>query len=130
MSLAQLVEAGQARRFVFTGGLASILHWSVMAALMNAGVGAHLSTALGALAGAFLNYLLQFRFTYRARASHRRALPAYVLTCAVAWLLNSLLFLLFFGIGGGPVGSQILTTAGVAIANYLIYTQWVFHESR
>lgn len=130
MNLAQAVGAGRARRFLFAGGLASALHWFVMAALMGAGVGAHLATALGALAGALFNYLLQFRFTYRARASHRRALPAYLLTCVVAWLLNSLLFWLFFRIADRPLPAQLLATSGVAAVNYLIYTRWVFHESR
>ncbi|HCE40980.1 MAG: polysaccharide synthesis protein GtrA [Alcanivorax sp.] len=130
MTMAYDVEAGRARRFLFAGGLASVLHWSVMAALMGAGAGAHLATALGALAGAFFNYLLQFQFTYRARTSHRRAVPAYLLTCVAAWSLNSLFFWLFFRIADRPLPAQLLATSGVAAVNYLIYTRWVFYESR
>lgn len=123
-------ETRRVRRFTLSGGVATALHWSAMVALIDAGGGAYFATALGALFGAVCNYLLQFRLTYRGRASHRRAMPAYLLVCAAGWLLNLLLFGSLTYAGGGPMLSQILTTAGVAIANYLIYSKWVFHESR
>lgn len=122
-------RAARGARFAAAGIAATLLHWACMAALIAAGSDARLATALGALAGAALNYPLQHRHTFSSTRAHGSALPRYLAACAVGWLANLLLFALLHG----PVAlaapiAQALTTVAVAALNYLLYARMVFHE--
>lgn len=116
-------------RFGISGGLATAAHWAVMAILVIAGLSPLAATCLGAATGAAINYLLQFHFTFRRQACHRTALPAYLVTVALGWSANLLLFaLLFDGLGWSASLAQLTTTAGVTFLNLFWYKRFVFHE--
>ncbi len=116
-------------RFVLSGGLATAVHWSLMALLIRFHLSAEVATALGALAGAIANYLLQQHFTFRVRLGHARALPRYVLVMVLGWLANLGLFTALHGwleLGVSP--AQLITTALVALFNFTLYRRVVFHD--
>jgi len=119
----------QPARFLASGGLATALHWLVMTALVSIQVPAVAATALGAIAGACLNYLLQYHFTFRARTDHTKSVPVYVLVAALGWLANLGLFAGLHLLLDLPAASaQVLTTGIVALLNYVLYKRFVFHE--
>lgn len=119
----------QPARFLLSGGMATALHWLLMTALIAVPVPAVLATALGAIAGACLNYLLQYHFTFRARTDHAKAVPVYFLVAALGWLANLGLFAgLHLLLDLNIAIAQVLTTGIVALLNYVLYKRVVFHE--
>ncbi len=119
----------QASRFLWGGGLSTLLHWAAMAALVQAGADAVYATALGALAGAACNYLLQFHFTFRSSASHCAALPTYGAVALVSWCANTGLFYLLCRHGGlSYAAAQAVATSAVTLMNFILYKKVVFHE--
>ncbi|WP_418647105.1 GtrA family protein [Thauera butanivorans] len=117
-------------RFALAGGAATLVHWLCMSAMLAAGIDAHAATAAGAMAGAAANYPLQRRHTFASRRAHRRALPRYLASCALAWLANLLLFAVLHGPAGWPPAlAQAGTSGAIAALNYLLYARMVFDEA-
>lgn len=119
----------QLQGFVTAGGLATLFHWFVMAALVHAGLEPTLATASGSLSGAILNYGLQRRMAFRNAGPHRLTLWRYIGSCLIAWLCNFVFFFLLNSVLALPVTlSQVVTTGFVAALNYIVYQRLVFHE--
>ncbi|CBL46151.1 GtrA-like protein [gamma proteobacterium HdN1] len=126
-----LNQAAHFFRYLLSGGSATVLHWSCMWLLLQLNVHANVATAIGALAGACLNYVLQFHFTFRSSSSHINTLPRYVAASLTSWSANSLLFaLLYSALGFPPVFAQLITTACILLLNFTLYRRLVFHERR
>jgi putative flippase GtrA len=119
----------RAIRFILSSGLATGLHWMLMAALVAQGVNATRATAAGAAAGALTNYLLQFHLTYAGTGRHRYALPAYLLLITLGWVYNVAVFqVLHASAELGIVTAQLGTTLSLAALNFIGYDKVVFHE--
>jgi putative flippase GtrA len=119
----------QPLRFLFSGGLATLAHWLVMALLIMAGSDAAVATGVGAIVGALVNYILQRNVTFRSSVAHRRAMQAYLLACVIIWCANLAVFIILHsGLGLTPLYAQGLTTAIVACLSYVLYKRMVFHE--
>ena len=119
----------QLHGFVAAGGLATLFHWLVMAALIAAGLEPVLATASGSVSGAVLNYGLQRRLAFRNAGPHRVTLWRYIGACLGAWFCNLVFFFLLNNVLALPVTlSQIVTTGLVAALNYTVYQRLVFHE--
>jgi len=118
-----------ALRFCLSGGLASVVHFTTMYLTLQAGASPAFSTALGAVVGAWANYLLQYRLTFHSRQRHRVAAGRYVCTVAISWTLNLLIFVvLCAALGGHVLLAQVVTTAAVALCNYWMLKHLVFFQ--
>jgi len=116
-------------RFVFSGGVATLSHWLTMGLLIVAGTQPAVATAIGALIGAVINYILQRNVTFRSDVAHSQALRAYLLVCVITWVANLLIFIAcHHWLGLTPLYAQGLTTALVAGLSYVLYKTMVFHE--
>lgn len=116
-------------RYLISGGLATLLHWAIMAWLISVAVHANIATALGAFAGALLNYLLQFHFTFRSTHAHRDAMPRYLLITLLNWCVNNALFAGLHGFTHLTVPVvQMITTFIVLVFNFVMYRRFVFNE--
>lgn len=116
-------------RFAMSGGLATVMHWSLMALLMRAHWPAEVATALGALVGAIVNYVMQRYFTFRVNVAHMRALPRYVLVMMLGWIANLTLFaVLHSGMMLATGLAQVFTSALVALLSFTLYRSLVFHD--
>jgi putative flippase GtrA len=114
-------------KFVVVSAAATGSHWLVMAALIAVGINAYWGTAIGAVVGAVVNYLGQRNIVFAHQGSHRQALPRYLAAVGINWLLNLGLFTaLFAGLQLPVILSQVLTTAIVAGASFLLYRRFVF----
>lgn len=119
--------AHQFQRFLLAGGAATVLHFGLMWALITAGSRAWLASALGAGVGAAFNYLAQFHWTFASQRQHHRNLTAYLLVCALGWALNLAGFYSLHHILRLPVvTTQLLTSSGLALLNFLLYRCLVF----
>jgi putative flippase GtrA len=114
-------------RFLVSGGIATVVHWSTLWGLINLQVEAVLASSIGAFVGAIVNYVLQYFFTFKTKRQHKQALLAYIPTVAVSWLLNLALFYsLYGGLFPEPLMAQVVTTAVVMVVNFLLYKKVVF----
>lgn len=129
MRLSNSTRLTEVMRFVAAGGVATLSHWLTMALLILAGMFPAMATAIGAVLGALVNYLMQKIYTFRSTNSHRIALPRYIAACVFLWLANLLLFMLLNGLFFLSVASaQFITTAFVALMSYWLYRSLVFKE--
>lgn len=100
-----------------------------MALLVGRGIHATIATCIGALAGAALNYLLQYHWAFATHKPHGKTFVAYVITVMLSAALNTGLFhLLALGVGAGIAAAQIAATALVSTMNFIVYKRVVFHE--
>ena len=114
-------------RFLVSGGIATVVHWSTLWGLINLQVEAVLASSIGAFVGAIVNYVLQYFFTFKTKRQHKQALLAYIPAVAFSWSLNLVLFYsLYGGLFTEPLMAQVVTTAVVAVVNFLVYKKVVF----
>lgn len=117
-------------RYLGSGGAATTFHWATMACLLFWGMSPTLSTGLGALAGAVLNYFLHFHFTFLSTSKHQQTLPPYVLVTLLSWLSNSALFFFLFKTMNLSVAlAQLITTTFITLLNFFLYQKLVFHAA-
>ena len=110
-----------------SGGIATVVHWSTLWGLINLQVEAVLASSIGAFVGAIVNYVLQYFFTFKTERQHKQALLAYIPAVAFSWSLNLVLFYsLYGGLFTEPLMAQVVTTAVVAVVNFLVYKKVVF----
>jgi putative flippase GtrA len=126
---------GLLRQFVkFTGaGFGSAIgHYGLLIALVQfAGVPAVPASAAGALLGAWINYHLNYHFTFLSSKRHREAVPKFLAVAAVGLVLNTF----FMWVGVGVIGahyllSQVVTTGLVLVWNFAGNRYWTFHSTR
>lgn len=122
------IRIQQALRFVASSLGATLAHWLLMLVLMLSGVGPAWATASGAFAGAVVNYLLQYRFTFACSSTHGPVLLRYLLVCLVTWCANLGIFLVLYpAMIISPVFAQGVTTFAVALLSFFLYKRVVFH---
>lgn len=114
-------------RFLVSGGIATVVHWTILWGLINLQVEAVLASSIGAFAGAIVNYVLQYFFTFKTERKHKQALLTYIPAVVFSWSLNlALFYILYGGLFPEPMMAQVVTTVLVAIVNFLIYKKVVF----
>lgn len=114
-------------RFLVSGGIATAVHWATLWGLINLHIEAVLASSIGAFVGAIVNYVLQYFFTFKTERQHKQALLAYIPAVAFSWSLNLVLFYsLYGGLFTEPLMAQVVTTAVVAVVNFLVYKKVVF----
>ena len=115
--------------FLLGGGLSTALHYLLAAlGVLAFGMPVVWSSSLGFALSALANYLLNARLTFRGGASHRAAAPRFLATCGAGLLLNSVFLSCLLSLGIAAIPSQILTTLGVLIWNYLVNGLWTFKK--
>ncbi len=119
----------QQMRFALMGGLATVLHWLVMALMVNIGNTPIIATATGALIGAMANYVLQHSVTFKTNESHASVVPRYISVFMMTWVANLLIFSLLHHTSRlTPMYAQGITTLAVASMSYVLYKRVVFNE--
>jgi len=117
----------QIKRFIASGGGATLIHIASMTFLVWLGVYAVIATAFGMVLGAVVNYVFQYYYTFDSNAQHHSSIFKYCVSVAISFSSNMLLFTLLYTIlHYDALLSQILTSALVAVQNYWIYKKFVF----
>ena len=115
--------------FLLVGGLATALHYTLaLLGVFALGMAVVPASALGFASSAVANYLLNARLTFRSKAAHRTTAPRFLAVCSAGLLMNSLFLSLLLSLGMHAVPSQILTTLGVLIWNYVVNGLWTFKK--
>jgi putative flippase GtrA len=115
-------------RYALTGGLATVLHYGLLLALVERLLWPPgLAAALGACAGALLAYAGNRRFTFAAgQRRHRAALPRFALVALAGALLNGLIVGALSRLGLHYLLAQLLATLAVLLLGFRINKRWTF----
>jgi len=119
------------RQFLRYGGAGAVgtaAHFGILAALVQfAEAGAVLASTVGALAGAIINYVLNYRFTFASRRRHHVALPRFLAIAAAGVLLNAaVLSAVLRAVQPHYLFAQIIATGVVLGAGFLANRRWTF----
>jgi len=118
----------QFMRFGVVGGIATAVQYLVLIMLVQwAGINPVISSAIGFTASAFLNYALNYRYTFRSGRSHRQALPRFFAVALSGLSLNTLLMALMVGVLGlNYMLAQLTATSAVLFGNFFANRHWTF----
>ncbi|MBI4292588.1 MAG: GtrA family protein [Betaproteobacteria bacterium] len=116
--------------FTGVGFVSAIGHYGLLIALVQiASAPAVPASAAGALLGAWINYTLNYHYTFRSSKRHREAVVKFAVVATVGLVLNT--FFMWVGvevIGAHYLLSQIVTTGLVLIWSFAGNRFWTFHS--
>lgn len=119
-------HGGQLLRYGLVGSLATGVHYALMAALLRLGWLPVAASTIGAVAGALVAYAANRRWTFAAEHSTVRLLR-FMAVAALGVLLNAMLLAtIHYCLFQSIIVAQLLTTAGVFVATFLINRNWSF----
>ena len=116
--------------FALVGLVGTAAHFLVLYTLVSTvGFGPVAGSSLGFLAGALVNYWLNYQLTFRSSAKHRDALPKFLTVAAGGWLLNgALMAILLSQVDVHYLLLQGLVSGIVLLWNFLANRLWTFRE--
>jgi len=120
--------APQFLRYAGAGALGTALHYAVLIGLVQlARLDAVLASTAGAIAGALVNYALNYRYTFASDRAHRRALPRFALVAIAGIVVNALVMAAMLAFAGPHyLVAQVVATATVLATGYLANRAWTF----
>jgi putative flippase GtrA len=114
-------------RFAAVGAAATSIQYALLVLLVSfGGMGAPLASTLGFLASAAVNYLLNYRYTFRSRRPHGPAVLKFACLASIGLLLNAGVMRLLTGFAWNYLIAQALATAVVLAWNFLGNSLWTF----
>jgi putative flippase GtrA len=111
---------------VATGAVAVVAHYSVMYALVQAGVPGVPASALGFGAGALTKFALSYWRVFAPSKGMTAAGTRFAVAIALQLVVNTLLLAGFLKLGLTLWPAQVTTTVLMTFGNYLVYRLWVF----
>jgi len=118
-------------KFTGVGFVSAIGHYGLLIGLVQlAGVAAVPASAAGAMLGAWINYTLNYHYTFRSSKRHREAVVKFAAVAGVGLVLNTV----FMWVGVELIGahyllSQIVTTGLVMIWSFAGNRYWTFQSA-
>ena len=114
--------------YACVGAMGTVVQYLVLAALVSTHVlGAVAASCLGAVAGAVVNYCLNYRFTFRSSSPHRKTAPRFFTVAAAGLGLNGVLMFVLTHWAHLPwLPAQCITTACVLVLTYTASSVWTF----
>ena len=119
-------------RFVLIGTIGTVVHFAILiGGVRLAGAGAVLSSQLGAVAGALVNYILNRQFNYKTQAGHLATSSKFFLVVALGFALNGLCMGFFVNRWQwNYMLAQCVTTGLVLMWNFAANHYWTFSSKR
>lgn len=118
--------------FAGVGVIGTAAHYSVLIALVQlARADAVISSTLGFVVGAFVNYTLNYLFTFNSSKRHHDALPKFFTVALLGMVANAAIMAeLVHQAGMHYLPAQIVATVAVLVWNFAGSKIWVFREKR
>jgi putative flippase GtrA len=115
-------------RYGGAGAIGTAAHFALLGALVHfAGTGAVIASTAGAVAGAIVNYALNYRFTFASRRHHRVALPRFFAVAGAGIVLNAVVMTLMLDVVAPRyLVAQVVATGVVLVAGFLLNRLWTF----
>jgi putative flippase GtrA len=115
-------------RYALAGAIGTSAHYAVLIGLVQrGGIEPVIASTAGAALGAVVNYLLNHRYTFASRKTHRHALPRFLVIAAAGMVVNAaLLAAMHTGLRLHYLVAQILATLAVLGLTYATNRAWTF----
>ncbi|MBS0326061.1 MAG: GtrA family protein [Proteobacteria bacterium] len=115
-------------RYAAAGAIGTAVQYAILVALVESlQVQAVAASTIGAVAGAFVNYGLNHRYTFGSDAPHARALPRFAATALAGIALNAaVVALLVSAARTNYLAAQVVATAAVLAFTFLGNRRWTF----
>jgi putative flippase GtrA len=131
MTVALLGRLGRLPTFALVGAAATALQYLGLYLLVElAGSNPVLASAAGFVISAVVNYLLNYRFTFRSSAPHGPALMRFMTVATVGLVMNSAAMHALVSAGVQYLIAQMIATGIVLLCNFAAHAIWTFGGSR
>jgi putative flippase GtrA len=123
-----LEEGRKFAKYVVAGLVATGTHYVVMVVLIDRfAIPEVVASSIGFIAGACVKYPLNYWAVFGSGERHGVAIPRYVFSLAIAFVLNAVMFAVLLRLlDVHYMVSQVLTTGTVLFVNYLLARYWIF----
>jgi putative flippase GtrA len=114
-------------KYASSGAVGTTVHYLLLAVLVEGlGVGAVAASSFGAVAGALVNYALNYRYTFRSTRPHRESLLKFALVSAAGIVLNALVVAVGTTLGWHYLVAQVVATGVVLCSAFAVNRAWTF----
>ncbi|MCB9570203.1 MAG: GtrA family protein [Myxococcales bacterium] len=115
-------------RYTGVGAIGTLIHYLILITSVEwLGASAPIGAALGATGGAFVNYWLNYHFTFVSARRHRETLSRFLVVAALGIGLSWLLVRLATdALGIHYFVGQLAATLAVLVLGYLLNRSWTF----
>jgi putative flippase GtrA len=114
-------------RFSLVGGVATAIQYALLVVLVRGfGTAPAPASSIGFVLSAGVNYLLNYRFTFRSDRSHGPAAAKFALLAVVGLLINAAIMYLMIGAGVHYLVAQVCATGVVLLWNFIGNSVWTF----
>ena len=122
--------AKQFLTFAVVGAIGTACHFVMLFILVRfMSIDAVLASTLGAVTGAFVNYMLNRTVTFHSDRPHRVALVRFMVIAAISLILNAMLMATLTQRGVHYLLSQGMATVLVLLFNFVANRSWTFRTS-
>lgn len=130
LGVAMSVMVRQFSLFTLVGAVGTLAHYLLLVILVDGfAVPPVPASMAGALLGALVNYVLNYRYTFASRKRHHEAMPKFLAVAAVGFGLNAVLMWITVEIIGlYYLLGQLCATALVLVWNFFGNRFWTFGE--
>ena len=117
-------------RFACVGLAATGVHYAILIALVEIWqIGPVVATTMGFAAGAFVSYVVNRRYTFKAAGQFGPGLAKYYGVMSVGLVLNAIIVAVLSGGGLPYLVAQVIATGAVLIWNFLTARLVVFRDA-
>jgi putative flippase GtrA len=114
-------------RFILVGGVATAIQYALLILLVRGfGMAPTPASSIGFVLSAVVNYLLNYRFTFRSHRPHGPAAVKFGLLAAAGLLVNAAIMYLLVGWGVPYLLAQVCATGVVLLWNFIGNSLWTF----
>lgn len=115
-------------KFTGVGAIGTAAHYATLIFFVQIiGLNVILSSSVGAIVGACVNYILNYKFTFQSNKNHHETIKKFFTIAFIGFILNGLLMsLLAEQLSIYYLLAQIITTGTVLIWNFIGNQFWTF----
>lgn len=114
-------------RFLVVGGLSTLVQFVFLIVLIETQMLSEVAaSAVGYFAGALVNYLLNYYFTFNSEQNHSQTLPKFILVVGVGACVNTGVFAMVHSVLPWYWLSQCFATGASLCANFVLHRFWIY----
>ncbi len=117
--------------YALVGAVGTLAHYAAFLSLLGGGVEVLVASFCGYVLGAFVNYAMNRKVTFRSKRPHREAAPRFAAVALAGLGLNlAIVALLHEGLGLHALLAQVVATGVCLVATYALNAAWSFASAR
>lgn len=129
-SLSKTAQQSPVFKYLISGGTAAAVQYVILIGLVEIyNVDPFIATFIGLTVATFVNYPLQYYWTFSNYVPHTSAFPKYILVTSIAYSVNLFCFWLLEEIlGVNYIISQMIATCVALVINFIVNSRYTFSD--